>query len=586
MRRTLLALAVVLAAWPIVPWADDTLARRLAAQNAVIEENWEYRLREFPELATARGDLRYADRWSDYTPSRAAHQRRALAGQLKRLQSIRTDGFAEQDRLNHALLVRELQEWLQALDLQAHLMPVDHFIGAHLQPTQIAMQASLETPRQVRDYVTRLQRVPVMLGQLEQAMRQGRQRGLMPPRASLEKVVEQSRALADAPAAASVFAKRLSALPERIAAPEQQRLRQAAFDAIDRQVRPAYRRFADFVAAEYLPAGRRDPGLWSLPDGAARYRFAILQQTTLPLDPEEIHRIGLAEVARIEAEQERIARQLGHESLAALRQAVRTDRRFYASSREQLLDRYRVHTAQMEAKLPQLFGVLPTSRMEILPVEAFREKHAGAASYSHGTADGSRPGRMFVNTGEHEKRLLLPVEAIAYHEGLPGHHLQVSIALAQRGLPAFRRDSDYPAYVEGWALYAERLAKEVGLYQDPMSDYGRLSSELLRAIRLVVDTGVHHKRWTREQMVAYFRAHSSEDEPSIQAETDRYIAWPAQALSYKLGEMKLVELRERARAALGPRFDLRAFHDMVLGSGPLPLEVLQARVEAWIQQAK
>ena len=581
--RLLLVLALVLAL-PTATRADDRVARRLAAQNALIDEHWEYRLREFPELATARGDPRYADRWTDYSPAGIAKQRRTIAAHLKRLKAIDSGGFAEQDRLNHELLARELEQWLQRLDLDAHLMPVDHFIGAHLQPTQVAALAPLDTPRQVRNYVDRLNRIPAMLAQLKQAMRQGRQRGLMPPRGSLEKVVEQCRNLADTPAAASVFAKGLERLPGGIAPAQRQGLRDAVIAAIDTRVRPAYRDFAAFVADEYAPAGRTDPGLWAMPGGDARYRFAILQQTTLALDPEAIHRTGLAEVARIEAEQERIARQLGYADLAALRQAVRTDRRFYASSREQILERYRAHTAQIAPKLPQLFGVLPKTPMEILPVEAFRERTASAASYMRGTPDGSRAGRVYVNTGDHDQRLLLPIEAIAYHEGLPGHHLQISIAQAVPSLPAFRSSMHNGAYSEGWGLYAERLAKEVGQYQDPINDYGRLSTELLRAVRLVLDTGVHHKRWTREQMVAYFRAHSSSDEPSIQSETDRYIAWPAQALTYKVGEMKLIELRQRAQAALGPRFDLRAFHDLVLGSGPLPLEVLQARVEAWTRE--
>lgn len=578
--RLLLVLALVLAL-PTATRADDVVARRLAVQNALIDEHWEYRLREFPELATTRGDPRHADRWTDYSPAGIARQRQAVAAHLKRLKAIDTRGFAEQDRLNHLLLARELRQWLQRLDLGDGLMPVDHLIGAHLQPTQIAALVTLDTPRQVRSYVDRLNRVPAMLAQLKQAMRQGRQRGLMPPRGSLDKVVEQCRTLADTPAAASVFAKGLEKLPGSMDPAQRRRLHDAVIAAIDTAVRPAYRDFAAFVADEYAPAGRTEPGLWSLPGGDARYRFAILQQTTLALDPEAIHRTGLAEVARIEAEQERIARQIGYADLAALRHAVLTERRFYASSREQILERYREHTAQIVGKLPQLFGVLPKTPMEILPVEAFRERSSSAASYMRGTADGSRPGRVYVNTGDHEQRLLLPIEAIAYHEGLPGHHLQISIAQALPSLPAFRSSMGNGAYSEGWGLYAERLAKELGQYQDPMNDYGRLSTELLRAIRLVLDTGVHHKRWTREQMVAYFRAHSAVDEPSIQSETDRYIAWPAQALTYKVGEMKLIELRERAQAALGSRFDVRAFHDMVLGSGPLPLEVLQARVEAW-----
>ena len=265
-----------------------------------------------------------------------------------------------------------------------------------------------------------------------------------------------------------------------------------------------------------------------------------------------------------------------------MRAALARDPKTHATSRQQILDLYRKYTDQMRPKLPELFGLLPKWDLEIAPVEEFREKEASGAQYQRGTPDGKRLGRVLVNTGDFAKRTLVSVETTAYHEGVPGHHMQISIAQTLPGLPPFRQQGGYTAYVEGWALYAERLGREVGFFQDPLSYYGHLDDELLRANRLVLDTGVHYKHWTRQQMVDYFRAHSAQDEPTIQAETDRYIVWPGQALAYKLGQLKIIELRERAKAALGERFDLRAFHDAVLENGAVPLTVLEQQVEAFI----
>jgi uncharacterized protein (DUF885 family) len=323
-----------------------------------------------------------------------------------------------------------------------------------------------------------------------------------------------------------------------------------------------------------------------LPEGDARYRFDIRRMTTTDLSPEEIHQLGLKQVAEIEAEMLQIAHQQGFPDLASFNAHIRHDPHLYASSGQQLLALYQHYTDQMYAKLPQLFAHLPKNKLEVIPMEAFRAPDAVPADYSPGAGDASRPGRINVNEYDPQHRLLLNVEAIAYHEGIPGHHLQFSIAQELPNLPPFRRFASYDAYSEGWAFYAERLGKEAGFYQDPYSEYGRLENEMWRSVRLVVDTGVHYKHWTRQQMVDFFRQHTAMDEPNIQTEVDRYIAWPAQALAYKLGQMKIVELRQRARDSLGDKFDLRAFHDAVLADGPLPLEVLETRINAWIGSQK
>jgi len=421
-----------------------------------------------------------------------------------------------------------------------------------------------------------------MFDQVMANMRQGMRDGLMPPRFLLEKVAAEAEDIAGKTGETSPFAAPLNKFPSEVSAADQKRLHDAVLSAITGQVVPAYQRFAAFVRNEYAPRGRTDPGLWALPDGEARYRFAIRRVTTTDRTPDQIHELGLKQVDEIEKEMIEVAHQLGFKDLASLNDHIKSERRFYATSGQQLLDLYTNYTHGMEPELPKLFGHLPKSKLEVIPMEASRSKNAVPADYTDGAADGSRPGHINVNEWDPEHRLVLNVEAIAYHEGIPGHHLQLSLAQEMHDLPAFRRHAGYTAFVEGWALYAERLGKEVGRYQDPYSDYGRLENEMWRAIRLVIDTGVHEKHWSRDQMVGYFHRYTAMDEPNVQSEVDRYIAWPGQALAYKLGQLEILKLREEARRTLGDRFDIRSFHDEILGNGALPLDVLDSEVTAWI----
>ena len=308
--------------------------------------------------------------------------------------------------------------------------------------------------------------------------------------------------------------------------------------------------------------------------------------TTTELSPEEYHAIGLRQVEEITGEMLAVAKRMGYRDLASLNKAIAGDRKLYAKSGEELLHLYAKHTDDMRQKMGQLFGRQPKAPLVVVPMEAFRAPDAVPADYTPGSADGKRPGRINVNEYNPTGRLLLNVEAIAYHEGIPGHHQQIALAQELEGVPEFRRHAEYNAFSEGWALYSERLGKEVGFYQDPYSNYGRLQNEMWRAVRLVVDTGVHSKHWTRQQMVDYFHAHTAMDDINIQTEVDRYIAWPAQALAYKAGQLKILALRDRARRELGDRFDLRAFHDAVLGEGALPLDVLGEQMERWIAARK
>jgi len=414
----------------------------------------------------------------------------------------------------------------------------------------------------------------------------GMDEGRVPPRYLLEKVLPQVNSLGGDKPEDSPLALPLKKFAAGIKPEEQERIKEEMLEAIAKEVLPAYKRFARFLEVTYIPAGRAEPGAWALPGGQKYYAFRLHHITTTNLTADQIHKIGLDEVKRDEAQMLAIAQKLGFADLKSFQASLKTNPKLRGATRDGLLDAYRSYLGPMQAKLPQLFGRLPRAPFEVVAMPGYMEKNSPAAYYLQGTPGGSRPGRLQINTYNASDRNLYAVEAVAYHEGIPGHHLQISIAQELDDLPAFRKQGQYTAFVEGWALYSERLGKDVGLYQDLYSDYGRLEADIWRAIRLVVDTGVHSKHWTRQQMVDYFHDHSAIDETNIQAEVDRYIAWPGQATAYKIGQLEILELRDRAKAALGDNFDLRAFHDQVLDSGALPLDVLSDRIDAWIASQK
>ena len=568
------------------PAAKADVASRVAALNALLAEQWQYNLKNAPEFATTLGDLRYNDRWTDASLAHQAADHRATEDFLKRFEAIDTSGFADSDRLNQQLMVRQLKDSLKGYDLKLNEMPLDQMNGVHIALAGFVSSIPFDNTKEYDDYLARLKAVPKLFDQVAEVARQGMADKMMPPKYLLEKVVAQIGSIEKPAGMDSVFAEPLKHFPKSLPAADRKRLHDAILAAIDDDVRPAYAKLGKFVADDYAPHGRSQPGVWDLPDGDAIYRYDVEQMTTTNETPGQIHEIGLAEVKRIEGEMTKIAHAQGFKDLASFRASLKTNPKTHATSREDILNRYRGFIAGMEPELPKLFGLLPKTKVVVMPVEKFREKEAAAAEYHPGTPDGSRPGQIFVNTGDFANRSILTIESTAYHEGIPGHHLQISIAQTLPKLPPFRQQAGYTAYIEGWALYAEQLGKEVGFYKDPLSDYGRLSDELLRADRLVLDTGVHYKHWTRQQMVDFFHAHSSEDEPDVQAETDRYITWPGQALAYKTGELKILELRARAEKALGDRFDIRAFHDEILSGGALPLDVLETRVDHWIAAVK
>jgi uncharacterized protein (DUF885 family) len=592
--RTSLALLLVnfsFAVTLLVPFvaraADSTLEGRRAELNRLLAEEWEYTLRTQPELATQVGDDRYNDRLSDFSDKAIGddleHTRQALA----RFEAIDVTGFPEQERLNHALMVRSLREGLEGAQFKDWEMPATQFGGIHLGYASLAFDSPFRNKKDYADYVSRLHQISRVLDQAMGHMRDGVRDHLIPPTYLLEKVSSQAQGIADDSLDKSPFTEPLRKFPDSISEPERQQLRAEIEAEVKNEVAPAYAKFAKFVREDYAPHGRLDPGVWASPDGEARYRFAIRHQTTTDFTADQIHELGIKSVAEIETQMLSIAKAQGFRNLKSFNEHIRQDPKLHAQSGQQLFDLYTRYRDQMYGKLPELFGRLPKNKLDVVPMESFRSASAPPADYSIGAGDGSRPGRINVNEYAPEKRLLLNLEAIAYHEGVPGHHLQFSIAQELTGLPPFRKfNLDLNAYTEGWAFYSERLGKEVGFYQDPYSEYGRLQNEIWRAVRWVVDTGVHSQHWTRQQMVDYFHEHTAMDEENIDTEVDRYIAWPAQALSYKMGQMKILELRARAQKQLGPKFDIRAFHDAVLDQGPLPLDVLETKINAWIGTQK
>lgn len=566
---------------------QPSLDSRRAELKRLLDEEWEYTLRTQPELATNVGDERYNDRLSDFSDKaiadNLAHARQSLA----RFEAIDVSGFPERERLNQALMVRELHEEVDRARFKDWEMPATQFGGIHLGYASLPSGVPFRSVKDYENYIARLQQLPSVLDQAIGHMRDGVRDHLMPPKYLLEKVAGQAEQVADAPLDTSPFTQPLRKFPASISDGDRTRLRASIEDVVKNEVAPAYARFAKFVREDYAPHGRLDPGVWALPDGDARYRFAVRHQTTTDLTADQIHELGLKSVTQIEAEMLKLAQTQGFGDLKSFNAHIRDDASLHAKSGQQLLDLYTKYRDQMYGKLPELFGRLPKNKLDVVPMEEFRSAAGVPADYSPGAANGLRPGRINVNEYAPEKRLLLNVEAIAYHEGVPGHHLQFSIAQELTDLPPFRKFAlDVNAYSEGWAFYAERLGKEVGFYQDPYSEYGRLQNEMWRAVRWVVDTGVHSKHWTRQQMIDFFHQHTAMDDQNIETEVDRYIAWPGQALSYKMGQMKILELRARAQKELGSKFDLRAFHDAILDQGPLPLDVLEAKINAWAARQK
>ena len=554
----------------------ESAAGRLATQNSLFREQFEDDMRASPESETARGDYRDNALLDDYSLAASTKQNAVDRAYRARLAAISAEGFPEQDRISHDLLLQVLANRMADYALKDYEMPISQMQGIHNRLADLPNSVPLDSVKHYEDYIARLHQIPRAFEQTIEVLRRGEEDGLMPVR----NLVEQIPAQCEGTIAENPFLASTKKFPVSTSAEDQKRLTEEITQVVNAEVLPAYRRFADFIARDYAPHARTAIGLNSLPGGARRYQQAIREQTTTDMSPEEIHALGLREVRRINGLLTDIAIKAGYKDLSSFRAALNSDPKYVPKSADQIVDDFRRYVGQMQPRLPELFGVFPKTPLTVEAVRASQPNNP--THYIGGTPDGTRPGRVVVATSNFAHRKTLSDETQAYHEGIPGHHMQISIQQRLTGLPEFRLHVINNAYAEGWAVYAEALGKEIGFFQDPASDYGRLNLELMRAVRLVVDTGIHSEGWTREQAAAYFRESGAADEPTMQAEIDRYIAWPAQGLSYQIGKLKILELRDRAKQKLGSRFDIRAFHDEILSGGSLPLDMLDARVDNWI----
>ncbi len=562
------------------------------ALHALFERFFEDMLRLNPLLATYIGDHRYDDQLpNSLGPQFRAEVQALNARYLAEAQAIDVAQLSPADRTSHAIFLHERERMRDAERFPAHMLPLNQ--AGSLLTTMVALGSGTNAQpfATAEDYDNWLKRMGGMVTWMDQAivnMREGAARGVVQPRPVMEKVLVQLEGMVVERPEDSLFFAPVRDFPEGVAPADRERLTAAYTAALRDEVLPAFRRLRDFVRDEYLPKTRSTVAWSALPDGVAWYALYVQDHTTTALTPEEIHQVGLGEVARILGEMDEVRRTVGFEGdLEAFFTHLETDPKFYYTKGEDLLAGYRELKVRIDAALPKAFSVFPKADYELREVEAFRAQSAAGASYQQPSADGSRPGIFYVNTYNLKAQPKFGMETLSLHEASPGHHFQVTIQQELEGLPRFRRfGGDYTAYVEGWALYAEYLGKELGLFTDPYQWFGRLNDEQLRAMRLVVDTGLHAKGWTREQAIQYMLDNSTLAPSDVESEVERYIAWPGQALGYKVGDLALQALRRRAEAELGPKFDLRDFHREVLSDGAVPLDVLEAKVERWIATRK
>jgi len=557
-----------------------------------LDAQWELQLQHDPILATSLGDPRYNDRLIDTTTAAwRAEKKRELRRQLKELAGFSKSRLEPRDRVSYSILKLDLEQDVAGERFPEWMQPISQIGGMPSFLAQMGSGQSIQPFRTTKDYDDWLKRlaraVPILDGSIAN-MRQGLKAGVTQPRAVMDKVLPQLQALAVADPEKSLFWSPIKDFPEAVPAADRERITAAMRELLSTRVLPAYGRLLAFVRDEYTPKARASTAWSDLPDGKAWYAYRVRESTTLTLTPDEIHEIGLKEVARILGEMEGVRKQVGFQGdLKAFFKYLQDDPKFYFTKPADLLAGYRELQKKVNGLLPKLFDVFPKADYEVREVEAFRAESAAGGSYEEPAADGSRPGVFYVNTFNLKAQPIFGMETLSLHEASPGHHFQISIAQEDQTLPKFRRfGSHYTAYVEGWALYAESLGKELGMFTDPYQWYGRLSDEQLRAMRLVVDTGLHAKGWTREQAIKYMMDNSSMAESDVVSEVERYIVWPGQALGYKIGQLEITKLRREAEAALGPKFDVKGFHRVVLTAGQLPLPVLREVVMDWVAQRK
>ena len=567
--------------------------------RALLDEDWQYWMREYPELATLVGYPGQNARWTDYSETAIIRRETHLKDSPRRWSSIDRARLTRDEQLNYdlyrdllATAVEGLTYHNDALPVRSVasfnlLMPLNQLDGVQQSVPRVIAMMPRESVEDYENLVSRLRGVGVLVDQTIALMERGVAAGLTPPRIALRDVAGQVGAqLVDDPLKSPLldaFVSPNAAIP----AVDRDRLKAEAVDAYTLTVAPAFTRLRTFLVSRYLPACRETTAASALPDGAARYAYDVKWHTTTDATPQEIHNVGLAEVARIRAEMDRVVAAAGFEGCYDDFVAfLRTDPRFYFTEAAALLTAYRDAAKRADPELARLFGVLPRTPYGVKPVPDAIAPSQTTAYYDPGSFAAGRPGYMYANTYKLDARPKWEVEALTLHEGVPGHHLQISLAQERGDLPEFRKNSSFTAYVEGWGLYAESLGEEMGFYQDPYSKFGQLTYEMWRAVRLVVDTGLHAMGWTRNQAIRYFKDNVAKTDQDIVVEVDRYIVWPGPALGYKMGQLKILELRREAEASLGPRFDIREFHDLVLAQGAVPLDALERQVDAWVARVR
>jgi uncharacterized protein (DUF885 family) len=580
MRTRLIPIAALLLAAPAA--AQQTPSERL---RQLFADDWEVTLRESPTFATSMGDRRFNALLDPAGPEdvqrRTEENRRFLA----RLRAIPRDSLPAADRVNYDIYGRQVALAVEEVELGLHLMPITNREGFHTWFPELPQQVPLNNTEDYENYVARLRAFRPWVGQYVALMREGIRTGMVLPSVSLNGIegTLQPHIVAD-PTQSLLWAP-FKEFPAGVPEADRARLAAAGRQAIEQSVVPGYRDFLEFIQREYAPAARRGIGASELPNGRAFYAQRVRNYTTLDVTPDQVHETGLREVARIRAQMDSLMRATGFAgTLPEFIQFLRTDPRFYATTGEALMERTSLVLKRMDGELPRLFGRLPRMPYGIKPIPDYIAPRTTTAYYSRPAGDGTRAGTYWVNLYDLRSRPTYEIEALSFHEAVPGHHMQLALQQELEDLPQFRRFGSFTAFVEGWALYAEQLGYDVGFYTDPYSRFGQLTYEMWRACRLVVDTGMHWKGWTRQQAIDYMSENSALTMLNITNEVDRYIAWPGQALAYKTGQMKISELRAEAQRALGPRFDLRRFHDVVLGSGAVPLTVLETNVRAWIAE--
>ena len=555
----------------------------VAQLNRLYESYWEFLLRESPLTATYLGDHRYDDQLDDASEE-AFHRRNSqferFLDQLRRVPKPPTKA----DQLNYMLFERELEDNLESTKFRSYLTPITQQSGLQIDIPEIVTYHPFNTIRDFDNFIKRLRAFPRLVDQVIQSMRSGIGAKIVLAKVTAEKIIPQLKAnVVHDPKSLELY-KSIGKIPKNWSSRDTVRIKDDIEDAIRRSIIPAFEKLLLFFKEEYLPVCRADPGVWSLPDGKERYAFAVKHYTTTSMSPDEIHELGLRELKRIHSEMQAIADKLGFKgSLHDFIASLRNDKSLFNASAAELMEGFGKILAKMDEKLPLLFSRLPKAPYSFREIEAFRAEAAPDAYYYRPPEDGSRPAYFYVNTFRPEQRPKYTMEVLAYHEAVPGHHLQLAIQQELTDLPKFRRHGGYTAFIEGWGLYSEELPKKVGFYNDLLSDFGRLSFDAWRAARLVVDTGIHHKHWTRERAIEFFLENTSLSELNVVSEIERYIAWPGQALAYKIGQLKIIELRARAEKAFGERFDIRSFHDELLGDGALALDVLEDKMQSWIR---